>query len=230
MNVGRTHTDEWKKKASERLCGEGNPYFGRKHGDDIRKRISNRVRETFQNDPSILKRAHETLKEKFVGSGNPFFGRQHTDETRQKMSEARTRAISEGRLTCGPRGRKGSYTSIKTGVVERYDSFFELLRMKMLDADASVVSWSKKHNIRIEYEWNGHRRYVPDFFVHEISGTFVEEIKGYEDAEKLAAKLVSLESYCREHGHRVRYLNAESLDAMVRVQFGESIASLRRKS
>jgi hypothetical protein len=208
------------------MRGEGNHYFGCKHSDDIRKRISEGIAQ------ALSAMTDEERKQRFsrdiTGECNPFFGRRHTIKTRQRMSQNRTAAIISGCLSCGSRGRKGTYMSTKTGKIERYDSFFEQLRMQMLDADDSVTFWTKAHDIRIKYEWNGIRHYVPDFQIHTLTKTMIEEIKGYEDPKKLEAKMDALQTYCREHGYEARYLGFEELEAMVRAHFGASIAKLRR--
>lgn len=67
------------------------------------------------------------------------------------------------------RGHGGTYKSKLSGVVESYDSNWELIRMKMLDDDSDVVSWTKLHKIKIAYEDNNEikkqRNYVPDFLI-----------------------------------------------------------------
>lgn len=55
----------------EASLGEKNPFFGKKHNDETKRKIS-------------LSRIG-----KYGGDKNPFFGKKHTEETRKKMSEAK---------------------------------------------------------------------------------------------------------------------------------------------
>lgn len=123
------------------------------------------------------------------------------------------------------------HASSKTGRTERYDSFFELLRMRVLDLDPDVVDWTKVHEIVIEYQHDGRtRRYVPDFRVVRESGVMLEEIKGYEDETKLAAKLRALTDHCARQGWQHEYFDAAAMDDMARKWFGEPLTALRRKA
>lgn len=144
------------------------------------------------------------------------------------MSESRSRGISEGRITCGSRGMKGVHLSTKTGLLERFDSFFELIRMRILDEDDSVLSWTKAHQIRIEYTWQSKKRtYVPDFLIVCNESSTLEEIKGYEDPDKLKAKLEALSAYCASHKLKSSYMNFDALNEMSHQKFNQSIAHLR---
>jgi hypothetical protein len=147
------------------------------------------------------------------------------------MSETRSQKIANSELHGGSRGRQGTYTSSKTQCVERYDSFFELLRMRMLDDCAEVVTWTKKHGIQIPYVIDDKQRmYVPDFCVQLCDGsTRFEEIKGYEEERKRCAKHDALVEYCTKHGHAMMYLDFEELERLAKSMFGQTIASLRRK-
>lgn len=212
---------------SVRNSGVNNPFHGKRHTPETIDKISEKCSAAWTRS-DYRQAQHERLV-KQTGENNSFFGRRHDEETRQRMSETRAHAISDGRVSCGPRGRKGTYTSIKTGVIERYDSFFELLRMQLLDADDRVISWTKCHGIRIPYHWNGDRKYVPDFQVRYVEMTVIEEIKGYEHQEMFDAKMQALQRYCAEHQIEMRYIDYEILELMVQAHFGASIATLRRK-
>lgn len=165
-----------------------------------------------------------------VGDKNPFYGKHHTEETCVRMSETRTRLIAEGKISSGPRGWKGTYVSVKTEREESYDSFYELIQMRMYDVDDLVTFWTKKHKIRINYVWNDRTRiYVPDFLVQFGNQITIEEIKGFEDASKLEAKLNALIEFCAARGYSCSYLDHSKLEQRVRSKYGEGISSLRKK-
>lgn len=59
------HSDEWKKKMSERNSGKGNPMYG--------------VHLTISNEQK------KKASERFSGNGNPYYGKKHSLETKEKM-------------------------------------------------------------------------------------------------------------------------------------------------
>jgi len=67
-------TEEWKQKLKEaksgdKWKGENNPFYGKKHTEENKKKMSN------------------SLKGKFDGEKNPFYGKKHTEENRKMFSE-----------------------------------------------------------------------------------------------------------------------------------------------
>lgn len=58
-----------RKRISEAVSGENNPFYGRKHTKQTRNKIS------------------KSRMGRFTGAENPFYGRKHTEETRQIMSQ-----------------------------------------------------------------------------------------------------------------------------------------------
>ena len=64
---GGTHSEESKKRRSEAVMGEKNPFFGRKHSEETK----------------------ELLRILNTGEGNGFFGRKHTDESKKKISDSK---------------------------------------------------------------------------------------------------------------------------------------------
>jgi len=82
---------------------------------------------------------------------------------------------------CGPKFyKRGIYKSKKTGINEYYASGFELEYMKKYDMDDSVLFWTKKHKIQIDYMYQSKlHKYTPDFFVkYDIGEIFLIELKG----------------------------------------------------
>ena len=57
--------------------GENNPFYGKKQDEKVRKEISEKAKERFQNPEK-----------------HPMYGRHHTEETRKKQSEAHKGGIS----------------------------------------------------------------------------------------------------------------------------------------
>ncbi|MAE87247.1 MAG: hypothetical protein CMB80_31225 [Flammeovirgaceae bacterium] len=115
--------------------------------------------------------------------------------------------------------------------VFRHDSFIELLRMRMLDVNSSVLTWTKRHSIRISYEIDGsQKKYVPDFLILRISGEMIlEEVKGYENERKKQAKFEALKEYCKENGLLCSIVTYSDMDKLSKEFFGKNISMLRKE-
>lgn len=107
-------------------------------------------------------------------------------------------ALSCAKRPRGHRGTKHVWMSPKASEPQIADSSYEVARMKQLDADDSVISWSRcRDRIRYVSADGRSRTYNPDFWVTMRDGTRrVEEIKparfvGTEDniAKFCAAKI-----------------------------------------
>lgn len=85
----------------------------------------------------------------------------------------------------------GWYTSIKAGKCW-YASSYELRRMKQLDNDSNVISWSRCCDT-IDYSFDGKTRfYNPDFQIKCNTGEIrIEEIKGYIRDEIVKIKAIA---------------------------------------
>ena len=79
-----------RKRKSEAVMGEKNPFYGKKHKEETKKQIS----ESTKGEKSVWfgkKHAYETiekLREINTGEGNPMFGKSPTKEHREKTSYA----------------------------------------------------------------------------------------------------------------------------------------------
>ena len=132
----------------------------------------------------------------------------HRLEIREKLSRSRARGIANGSIAPFYRGNHGTYSSIKSGLVEHYHSFLELDRMRILDADPLVLSWTKKHGHVIPYEFdNKIRHYTPDFLIKLDDMTILEEVKGWEGEVRQPFKMKALEMYCTLKGFHLSYMN-----------------------
>ena len=66
---GYKHSEEYKRKISERTKGENNPNYGKHHSEETKKKISE-------------------ARKKYVGENHPMYGKHHSEETKKKISEA----------------------------------------------------------------------------------------------------------------------------------------------
>ena len=80
-NYGKHHTDEHKRKISEKVAGEKNPNYGKKMSDEQKQKIS--------KANSGKKRSEEFkkfLSETFSGVNHPMYGKHHSEEFLLKKS------------------------------------------------------------------------------------------------------------------------------------------------
>jgi hypothetical protein len=82
----------------------------------------------------------------------------------------------------------------------------------LLDCRKDVVSWTKKHNIRVNYDFDGKTKtYVPDFRVITTDGkTRIEEVKGLKDQSVILKENALLER-CTREGWEYSYIDRDIL-------------------
>lgn len=130
------------------------------------------------------------------------------------------------------RGHGGTYKSKLSGVIESYDSSWELIRMRMLDDDPDVVSWTKLHKIKIAYKdiCKGivkQRNYIPDFLIKYKEQAVLEEIKGFVfNSATVDAKSAAATVYCNDNNVIYRFVDATSFYKLVKDKYGKTIGSV----
>lgn len=115
-NKGIPCREETKKKLSKiqkarKISGVLNPFYGKKHSEKVRKKISQRTRESMQNQEirekislahkgkhyslrtefkKGFKQPKEWLEKRstsFKGKGNPFYGKKHSERVKKNLSK-----------------------------------------------------------------------------------------------------------------------------------------------
>ena len=98
------HTDDTKKALSDLYKGENNPFYGKHHTEETRKRISEKIKSERcgENNPMYgkhLNKEHkQKISEKLSGENHPFYGKKgilspnygktFTEEHKKKISES----------------------------------------------------------------------------------------------------------------------------------------------
>lgn len=72
---GKKHTPEHKKKISDSLTGEKNHFFGKHHSEESKTKL------------------REKMQGRYQGEDNPFFGKHHSEEVRKIIREVRSRQV-----------------------------------------------------------------------------------------------------------------------------------------
>ena len=86
---GKSHSEETRRILSEVKRGESNPFYGKSHSEETR-RILSEVKRGESNPFYGKSHSEETIKllsEANKGKNHPFYGKSHLEETKRKMSE-----------------------------------------------------------------------------------------------------------------------------------------------
>ncbi len=134
------------------------------------------------------------------------YGTWHPTEARKKESATKARLISEGKLSCARFPFKhGLYRG------QRYDSSWELRRMKFFDEQG--IRYLRSHGIRIRYKFEGRwHSYTPDFLVEgrileEVKSSWTMDMRGAR--KKNEAKFWAARRWCKKRGLTFRLLAEE---------------------
>ncbi len=96
---------------------------------------------------------------------------------------------------------------------ENYDSALEKYYMVELEGMPGVKNWTKKHGIKIPYQFLFLKRnYLPDFLVEFNDGSKeIHETKGLPFLFLLSTKLkkVSAEQYCKKLGWKYKFITKD---------------------
>lgn len=149
---------------SEMFSGEGNPFYGKEHPQDIKdycKEIGAKSGKQFWIDnPEYVKVVKEKQKEYW------------SDVTKRYEVSKRTAALrKEGKCN----SRRGNVDT-KWGRIQ-FDSSYEMNFIEWCESNENIVLLERDFDL-LEYEYNGRRHFVPDFRLWLSNGDFlVVEIK-----------------------------------------------------
>lgn len=234
VNLGRKHTEERKKILSESMKGEKNHFYGKTHTIQTIEKLKNINKTSTQRFKTKIGLEQyalwlESHSKKCSGVLNGFYGKKHTEETKKRMSESKANKIAEGKINLKyPRGTAESFDT-KNNNTEFCDSFYEYVYMKFLDSQKNI-SWTKKHKIKIPYEFeNKNKFYVPDFLVEKNNNKILIEIKGFEEKNKKLKKFETLKKYANENNFLYEILERSDIEKICSIEFNSCIKTLRKK-
>ena len=109
--AGSSLGSRWNEESKNAVKGEGHHFYGRKHSDESKQKMSqNRIGKTagerhhlygIGHTEAAKKKMSDTRKKIYIGEGNPFWDKKHSDETKRKISETKKRQNLEKRLSEG---------------------------------------------------------------------------------------------------------------------------------
>lgn len=160
-------------------------------------RSSERIRKVWRDNRELmeeaLKRAGVTRKKR-IDAGE-------IKINKEKISETVSRRYLEGGFKWS-RGEYSEQNTKSTKKVSYYRSSWELEMMKHLDNDNSVLEWTFEP-FWIRYEFDGKRRYIPDFLIKYQNGeTKLVEIgvKEIKVSQRNLAKFEAARNMCSKNG------------------------------
>ncbi len=203
--VGKKLSEERCKKISECVSGIRNPMYGRNHNEETKNKLRESAKNRWKNDEfkNRWNDSHWSKNSKASDIG-------------RKISKTKAEMISNGCLNLPTNHgfKNGKYWSNKMNDEFYYRSSYELVRYGVLESDDSVVKYTPKHGITIEYEHNGKlHKYIPDILIEYVGGEIVlEEIKGWiNDKTVFDEKCESAIDYCNFNGIKYRVVFKEGL-------------------
>ena len=152
------------KTSSEIMGGEGNPFYGKKHPDNIKEYCTQigatEGKKFWDDNPEYIEVVKE--KQKLIWA----------DLNKRRES---SRKIAELRKQGKCNSRKGTIVS-RFGDMQ-FDSSYECAFIEWCDSNSSITHLERDFMI-IEYNYNGGRCFVPDFKLWLQNGEFlIVEIK-----------------------------------------------------
>lgn len=83
INLGREHTEKWKRDMSEMFRGENNPFYGKTHTREARKKMSStRTGKKFSEEHK------RKISDGNKGRISSMKGKKHSEESKRKISQA----------------------------------------------------------------------------------------------------------------------------------------------
>lgn len=156
-----TWCDEYRKQISDRIKGENNPFYGRKHTEETKRKLSEHFKGVCNLTEEGRKRISDANK-----------GRKHSEETRKKMSE--NNAMNN------PENRKKISDKLKGRVItpEWHENMIKARQSteyrKKLSEKLKGRKFSEEHKQHIKDAWAKRK----------LKGTSDETRKKMSDAQK----------------------------------------------
>lgn len=98
LNSGRKRPQQAIESQREKIRGENNGFYGKKHSDETKKLLSEIASKRTKEKNHFYGKTHsdesrskisESRKGKCVGEENGFYGKKHSEETKEKIRQAR---------------------------------------------------------------------------------------------------------------------------------------------
>lgn len=184
--------------------GKNNPNYGKKHtgmfshNDSVKQNIRSKIINSWKRKDRRKK--HKLFMEQYKRE-NGFYPMQSPISNENRINSMIKFHEENEHFTTWRGCVRGYYMSTKTNKSEYYHSSYELIRMKQLDDDDTVINWTKRHKIIISYN-DGNNFYKPDFFIEYKDKKVIEEVKGWvRNINIFRKKKFAAIKFSKEHGY-----------------------------
>jgi len=206
--TGKPLSNETKKKLSIKFQGSGNPNYNNNWSDEKKKESSKIMKEKYQDQEYFERfmKSHWSNNKKL------------REEISKKHSKFMSEAISSGKINVNTGYKTGWFKSKKMNDSFYYMSSYELRRMELLEESKSVLEFTNKHGIFLEYEKNCGKKcgYIPDILITFVNGSKrLEEIKGrVRDEFVFELKNEVANKFCKENNIEYKLVFKKDLDKL----------------
>lgn len=170
-NKGKKRSEKFIENLKSKTKEKNNNY-GKKWSEKNKKNFSDKKKKFYIDNPEVkekIKQNHWSKKEELK------------KDIIERHKNLMAILISSGKINLNTGYKTGWYKSEKMKQEFYYMSSYELIRMNFLENSDDVISYTKNHNIIIEYNIEGSvKKYIPDFLIELNDGSIIlEEVKGY---------------------------------------------------
>jgi hypothetical protein len=162
-HIGKKRTEEQKKKISERVTGEGNPFYGKHHLDETKKLLSEKTKEQWL-DPKSRKKVLEANQTKIIpiesrkrmGGIKRYTrkGQHHSEKTKEQL-----RIINQGKKRSLESRNKQSVT----------------MKERFLNDHILIGQWSERNKLDKNPRWKGGSSFFP--YCPKFNNKFKENVR-----------------------------------------------------
>lgn len=205
---GFKHSDSHKRLMSERFSGENNPFFGAKHSEDTKHKMSkNHARLRGDSNPFKIACENPEFKKKHKERCLNIWKKrdvEYRNKFAEKLSIAQSRMPSQqlkSKYKCG-------FYRTKAGSVYYYRSSWELLVLEDLDNIEDVKDFSLE-KFTIPYYDNIQRHTRIDFYIEFKNGRrAIVEVKPTALIDYCVKRMNACMEYC--HNHDIQFFILDS--------------------
>lgn len=214
-------------RRSQRMLGDGNPFWGKKHTKETLKKIqNNRDISTFKT-----KQFKEKMSRVTSGANNGMFGKSFYDvwvdkygkeEAQKRLSEYRKTKSKQTSGSGNPMYGKPSPQGSGNGWSGWYNSWYfrslkELAYMiRVIEANDFAWRTAESSDLAIRYiDYNGRQRtYRADFLVDEKWLVEVKPIKLFNTPRNMFKKKAAID-FCKQKGYQYVIVDVKLLDETI---------------
>lgn len=154
------------------LKKEGNPFYGKKHSEETKIRLSILKKDKYKGDknpfygkkhlPETKKKISEFMLGRYTGEDNPFYGKKHSEETREKMRKGST-------------NKKNTHSFKKVIQIDLNSN--EIIKIwDSISLAAESILGEKKHGTYISAVCNGRKKQVGGYFWKYFNNSLEKEL------------------------------------------------------